>query len=95
MSDAVLVSAHEKLGIDTLWETILDYKAVSELGGGAQSGRRAQRLNWLWAAVGDMVTDSLQRNPEHDVLVQHVVDGDMSPAVAAAEIVGSLNLPER
>ena len=63
----MLVSAHEKFGIDSLWETILEFKAAAESGGGMHSGRRAQRLSWLWAAVGDMVTDSLQRNVDHEV----------------------------
>jgi putative protein kinase ArgK-like GTPase of G3E family len=83
------------VGIDALWETVLSFKAAAESGGGMASGRRAQRVSWLWAAVGDMVTESLQRDPSHAALVQQVTDGSVSPAVAAAEIVGALGLPER
>jgi len=90
--DAVLVSAHERAGIDTLWETVLRYKDIAERGGGMHRGRAEQRLSWLWGAVGDMVVDGLRRDEQHDALAQAVAEGRVSPAAAAAEIAGTLGL---
>lgn len=90
--DAVLVSAHECTGIDKLWETMLQYKEVAERGGAMQRGRAEQRLSWMWAAVGDMVVDSLRRDPQHAALAQAVEEGRVSPASAAADIAGKLAL---
>jgi LAO/AO transport system kinase len=87
--DAVLVSAHECTGIDKLWETALKFKKAAERGGGMQRGRAEQRLSWLWGAVGDMVVDSLRRDPQHAALAKAVEDGRVSPATAAAEIAGA------
>lgn len=90
--DAVLVSAHECTGIDKLWRTVLKYKEVAERGGAMRRGRAEQRVSWLWAAVGDMVVDSLRRDPQHSALAKAVEEGHVSPAAAAADIAGALAL---
>ena len=91
--DAVLVSAQECTGIDKLWETVLKFREVAERGGGMQRGRAEQRLSWLWGAVGDMVVESLRRDPQHATVAKAVEEGRVSPAAAAAEIAGTLALP--
>ena len=57
------------------------------------SGRRKQRLAWLWAAVAELAVDAGRKLPASREVVEAVEAGTESPSAAANRIVQMLRSP--
>ena len=61
-------SSYTGMGLDDVWQAILDHRAYLESHGGLASRRNAQQLEWLWSLVEDAVLDGVRRSPHVESL---------------------------
>ena len=85
-------------GLDAVWETVLDHRARIRASGEFDIKRRAQALDWLQALVDDGLRERFLRHPQvrqaFPKYRQAVARGDMSPTVAAGELLFFLDNPK-
>jgi LAO/AO transport system kinase len=74
-------------GLEELWECVGEFRDCLSQQHGAALGRREQRLAWLWGAVGELAVEAARGRPEATALAEAAASGQMSPTVAAAQIV--------
>ncbi len=78
-------------GLSELWETVQKHRKVLTDAGEFDARRRAQRVNWTWSMVRDTVLDRVLSNPEVNRIragvERQVRDGELTPALAAQEIL--------
>jgi LAO/AO transport system kinase len=60
----VLCSALKGLGLDSLWEKIVEHKDTLTETGELQEKRRRQRIRWMWAMLENRLMDSLKNHPQ-------------------------------
>jgi len=85
-------------GVNAVWETVLDHRRRMEASGEFDAKRRAQALDWLQALVDDGLRERFFRHPQvrrqFPQYRQAVARGDMSPTVAAGELLFFLDNPK-
>jgi LAO/AO transport system kinase len=78
-------------GLSELWETVQKHRKVLTDAGEFDTRRRAQQVNWTWSMVRDTVLDRVLSNPEvkriRAGVERQVRDGELTPALAAQEIL--------
>lgn len=91
-------SALSLAGVDAVWETVLDHRRRMEASGEFDAKRRVQALDWLQALVDDGLREYFFRHPQvrqqFPKYRQAVARGDMSPTVAAGELLFFLDNPK-
>ena len=55
-------SSYTGLGLDELWQAVLDHRAGLESSGGLAARRSQQQVDWLWAMAEEEVRSSLHRS---------------------------------
>ncbi|BBO69629.1 ATPase/protein kinase [Desulfosarcina alkanivorans] len=74
-------------GVDTLWETILDYRKRLSATGELDEKRRRQSLAWMWSRIEDGLKERFYDNPAISDrlgdIEASVERGDLSPTVGA------------
>jgi len=84
-------SALETLGIETLWETILQHREKFQASGEFEEKRRKQALAWMWDMVQDGLRERFHRNPKVreklPKLSREVEQGSTAPTLAANELL--------
>ncbi|MGB5112082.1 MAG: methylmalonyl Co-A mutase-associated GTPase MeaB [Mycobacterium sp.] len=85
-------------GLSELWETVQKHRKVLTDAGEFDARRRAQRVNWTWSMVRDTVLDRVLSNPEVNRIragvERQVRDGELTPALAAQEILDAAAGPQ-
>lgn len=85
------MSALEGTGLSELWGTVLEHRRVLTEAGEFDARRRKQQVDWMWAMVRDAVLDKVTSNPDIRAvradIEQRVRDGELTPALAAQEIL--------
>ena len=56
-------SAFHKAGIDTVWETIGEHRAITEAAGIRATRRAEQARAWLWSEIRETLVDAFRRHP--------------------------------
>jgi LAO/AO transport system kinase len=84
-------------GLAQLWETIERHGDVLRRAGEFDKRRRAQQVEWTWAMVRDAVLDRVLSHPtvravRADV-ERRVRDGELTPALAAQQILAAAERP--
>jgi LAO/AO transport system kinase len=84
-------------GLEQLWGTVEKHCATLRDAGEFEARRRAQQVDWTWAMVRDTVLDRVLSHPavrgvRADV-ERRVRDGELTPALAAAEILEAAERP--
>jgi LAO/AO transport system kinase len=84
-------------GLAQLWETIERHGDVLRSAGEFDKRRRAQQVEWTWAMVRDAVLDRVLSHPavravRADV-ERRVRDGELTPALAAQQILAAADRP--
>jgi LAO/AO transport system kinase len=91
------MSALEDTGLDELWETILEHRRVLAEAGALQARRRDQQVEWMWSMVRDAVLDRVTSNAavraNRADVERRVRDGDLTPALAAQQILDLVDPP--
>lgn len=95
----VTISARDEQGIAGLWTLLREHRAAAERDGRYQERRRAQRLRWMWSAVEERLLDSFRADPAVAAALPRieraVLDGKMTPTVAAEELLGRVDAGDR
>jgi LAO/AO transport system kinase len=90
------VSAQANIGLDDLWNRILEHRRVLEAAGEFQARRRAQDVRWMRALVEMGVRDWLMSHAgaaaKRSELEAAVQRGAMPPSVAADELLAALGV---
>ncbi|MBP2232167.1 LAO/AO transport system kinase [Azospirillum agricola] len=84
-------SAVHKIGIDSIWNTIGEHKAVTEANG-QRAGRRAEQARaWLWSEIRETLIDRFRAHPavRADLarIEAGVTGGDAIPTTAARALL--------
>ncbi|OLT27837.1 ATPase/protein kinase [Nocardiopsis sp. CNR-923] len=78
-------------GLDEVWETVAEHRAVLERGGGLAERRSRQRVSWMWDQVRDQVMDTFLRDPRVSALAPRlergVRSGETTATLAARELL--------
>lgn len=84
-------------GLAELWDTIERHRTVLTEAGEFEKRRRAQQVDWTWAMVRDAVLDRVLSHPAvrgmRADLERRVRDGELTPALAAQEILTAADQP--
>jgi len=90
------VSGLTGIGLDELWEKVLDHRRRVEATGELQAKRRAQDTKWMWALVHERMHERLTGDPRVRGRVPEieraVAAGALSPNAGADEIAGLIGL---
>jgi LAO/AO transport system kinase len=93
------MSALEGTGLEELWETVERHRDVLSEAGEFEARRRAQQVDWTWQMVRDTVLDQVLSNPavrKARAQVEHkVLTGELTPALAAQQILKLASITER
>jgi LAO/AO transport system kinase len=84
-------------GLAELWETVLKHRQVLSDAGEFEVRRRAQQVDWTWSLVRDTVLDRVLSHPAvkkiRGELERQVRDGELTPALAAQQILDAADVP--
>ena len=82
-------------GVDTIWETIQDYRERLRTTGELAEKRRGQALAWMWSRIEDGLKDRFFENTavnERLRGIQGAVErGDLSPTLGADKLLSLLD----
>jgi LAO/AO transport system kinase len=91
------LSALEGTGLEEMWATVLKHRQVLTDAGEFDAQRRTQQVEWMWSMVRDAVLDRVSSNPGVKAIradiEQRVRDGELTPALAAQEILDLVHQP--
>ena len=84
-------SAYTGMGLDELWQAVLDHRAALEQDGGLAARRAQQQVDWLWAMAEEEVRASLHRSPavtqRRDELEAAIAGGQLSALEGVQELL--------
>src|SRR3981189_2745156 len=87
-------SALTGVGIDTLWQKILDHRTAMNASGEFAARRRQQQVKWMWSMLEQRMMARLRADPAIRTKVKkietEVADGRITPALAAEQIAEML-----
>ncbi|CCK63640.1 methylmalonyl Co-A mutase-associated GTPase MeaB [Mycobacterium canetti] len=93
------MSAVEGRGLAELWDTVERHRQVLTEAGEFDARRRDQQVDWTWQLVRDAVLDRVWSNPTvrkvRSELERRVRAGELTPALAAQQILEIANLTDR
>jgi LAO/AO transport system kinase len=75
-------------GVDEVWASVMDHRAVMTESGELMKKREQQRVRWMWATVEDRVTADLRGDPSTAALIDELesqVRKEMTTPTTAAE----------
>ena len=85
------LSAREGTGLDALWQTLLDHRAMHLRDGSLSERRRAQQLRWMWALVEERLMDLFRGDTKVGerlaTVEREVREGKVTATSAAAELL--------
>jgi LAO/AO transport system kinase len=89
----VLCSGLNNIGLDTLWEKLVEHKEKLLETGELQDKRRRQRIRWMWAMLEDRLMTSLKTHPKvvHELPeIEHAVsEGRLTTTLAVERILAA------
>jgi GTPase len=87
----LLASARTGEGIEQVWKTVLEHRAILEAAGELEARRRAQARAWMWSLVEDGLRQQFREHPEvaraAPVLEREVESRKTTPAAAARALL--------
>jgi LAO/AO transport system kinase len=86
-------SAQENTGLDEVWTQVVAHRAALEKAGVLESKRQRQLIGWTWAMVRDGLLAQLREPAVKTLgaqLERQVLAGDLTPALAAEQILALL-----
>ena len=88
-------SALEMIGIDVIWEAVLDHEKKLKNTGELEEKRQKQALDWMWALVEEGLRLRFHKNKEVarqlPKVTRAVKSGQTAPTVAASKLLFSLD----
>ena len=93
----VMVSAAARKGIDAFWDEVERHREVMTASGELQAKRQRQAVDWMWTLIDGGLRGRFRHHPRvcHDLppVSRAVAGGRMTPAAAAARLLGHLESP--
>jgi LAO/AO transport system kinase len=90
----LIYSALTGVGMDTLWQKILDHRTAMNASGEFESRRRQQQVKWMWSMLEQRMMARLRADPAIRAKVKkteaEVADGRITPSVGAEQIAEML-----
>ena len=87
-------SALTGIGIDTLWQAILDHRKAMSASGEFAARRREQQVKWMWSMLEQRMMTRLRSDAATRAKMKkieaEVADGRITPALAAEQIANML-----
>lgn len=91
------MSARDGTGLQEMWDTVVKHRDVLTAAGEFEARRRTQQVDWTWSMVRDAVLDRVLTHPAvrsmRADLEQRVRDGELTPALAAQQILDAAEQP--
>ena len=88
-------SALHGQGIDNVWQTLQDYRAVLTASGEFAAKRQRQALDWMWALIDAGLRHRFREHPAVQAtlpdITQAVAAGEVSPTAAAHRLLNLMN----
>jgi LAO/AO transport system kinase len=88
-------SATEMIGIQQIWETVLDHRKKLIDAGELDIKRKQQSLAWMWSLVEEGLKERFRKNPEVKkclrTISRKVEDGATTPTIAAEKLLSCLD----
>jgi LAO/AO transport system kinase len=88
-------SAKEMIGIQKIWETVLDHRKKLIDAGELDIKRKQQSLAWMWSLVEEGLKERFRKNPEVKkclrTISRKVEDGVTTPTIAAEKLLSCLD----
>ena len=85
------ISGQNGMGIDDLWQKISQFQTLMEEGDRLRELRKQQSKNWLWVETRELLLSKFKADPAVSVELDHlqgrVLNGEMSPSLAASQLV--------
>jgi LAO/AO transport system kinase len=85
-------------GLDEVWAAVERHRATLDEHGELAAKRAGQQVDWMWAMVRDRLLDRLQSDPgvreAIPALEREVRGGELTPTLAAEQILGRLGQPD-
>lgn len=92
----VLISGLTNMGLDEMWEKVMENKEKMTGTGEFETRRQSQAVKWMRDMLEDRLMASLRANPKVaerlPVLETNVRKGEMTPALAVEEILALTNI---
>ena len=92
-------SSYTGLGLDDIWEAILDHRKYLDASGGLSARRAGQQRDWMWSLIDDELLETVRQTKAvksvRSKLEEEVMEGHVSAVEAAQEILAlfARNLP--
>jgi LAO/AO transport system kinase len=87
-------SALTGMGIEALWQNILDHRTAMNASGEFAGRRRQQQVKWMWSMLEQRMMARLRTDPAIRAKVKktetEVADGRITPALAAEQVAEML-----
>ncbi len=87
----LMTSALKKIGIDTLWETIEEYRTARSQDNELELQRENQAASWMWAELGESLMNRLKSHRQVAASIEQmevkVKAGKVSPTAGAKELL--------
>lgn len=97
MPPVLTMSALENSGVDEFWATVRRHNETLTRAGEFERRRSQQQIDWTWAMVHDNLMARLGDNPAVKAIRAEVEakvrSGELTPALAAADIVDAFDGP--
>jgi LAO/AO transport system kinase len=93
-------SAYTGLGLDDLWQAVLDHRVYLEDSGGLERRRAEQQRDWMWSLIDDELVEAVRQarsvRAQRAVLEKAVMSGDLSAVEAAQTVLAAFacDLPQ-
>lgn len=85
-------SAQERTGLDDVWAALTRHQDFLEADGGLTDKRARQQVRWTWQMVRERLLARLEDHPRVKEITaeleREVLDGELTPALAADRILG-------
>lgn len=95
----VTISGISNIGLDVLWEKIVEHRRVLTDSGELPAKRREQLTHWMWALVRARLVLALEKHPavaaRLPAVEAAVADGSLPPTRAAEELLAAFGLAGR
>lgn len=90
--EVLLASALKNIGITEIWDAICTFEQRMVDSGELQGNRARQATSWMWSEIGEGLMDRFKADKavadRLPSLKKQVADGQITPSVAAAELLG-------
>ena len=90
--DVLEVSALKKMGLELVWQKIIEFRDIMVSNGELETRREKQNISAIWSEVNELLIAQIKNHKfdQIEVLEKAVVNGEITPASAADKLIKSV-----